>query len=540
MLQPENMPFRTGSRTCRGTVSVLCTPEWLVFEASFKHSLRNLQGMIAYVGRPVSGHFLETFLFAREQRAKRLFETRFVACHRQHEPVQGFLSLPDTVAGFVRAPRLVHQPPESNRGSAGLTVQPIPMPGEQGHFARHHPQPGPAGTAGDLGCRLVHRGDPRVHQLARRIVENQYRRLRAGVNGLRRTPCYFFQIAGSDSSYTLECRIAHFTRIDRLYPGQTYIVKAAALNWFASVIESIAGGLTTVRWTPGGVSDDIEDRRDDDSSGGGGGFGFGGFGGFQVGAGGMLVLLVLSFLFRRDLLSPFFGGNGGGVAAPAVTDRPDTARDQAEQPLVEFVSFVLDDAQKTWAQILPQYGARYQGAKLVLFRRVVDSACGTAQSATGPFYCPGDAKVYLDLSFFAELRDRFGAPGEFAEAYVIAHELGHHVQNLLGIESKVTRLRRQEPSQGNRLSVRTELQADCFAGIWGRSTERRNIVDGSDVEAGLRAAAAIGDDRLQRMATGQVMPEKFTHGSSAQRVEWFRRGLDGGDVRTCNTFGDAF
>jgi predicted metalloprotease len=175
---------------------------------------------------------------------------------------------------------------------------------------------------------------------------------------------------------------------------------------------------------------------------------------------------------------------------------------------------------------------------LVLFHDVVDSACGTAESAIGPFYCPGDQKVHLDLSFFGELKERFGAPGEFAEAYVVAHELGHHVQNLLGIEARVSRLRRQEPSQGNRLSVRTELQADCFAGVWGHSTEQRGIINRSDVEAGLHAAAAIGDDRLQKMATGRVMPEKFTHGSSAQRVEWFKRGLDTGDVRACNTFGE--
>ena len=162
---------------------------------------------------------------------------------------------------------------------------------------------------------------------------------------------------------------------------------------------------------------------------------------------------------------------------------------------------------------------------------------GTAESATGPFYCPGDQKGYLDLSFFQELRTRFGAPGEFAEAYVVAHELGHHVQNLLGIEAKVSRLRRQEPSEANPLSVRTELQADCFAGVWGHSTEQRNIIDQSDIDQGLRAAAAIGDDRLQRMATGRVMPEKFTHGTSAQREEWFKRGLENGDVRACNTFG---
>ena len=287
-----------------------------------------------------------------------------------------------------------------------------------------------------------------------------------------------------------------------------------------------------MEWTPGGVSNDIEDRRDD--GGGGGGFGFGGFGGFHLGIGGTLVLLVLSLIFRRDLFTLFVGGAESPVAsAPRAVD---TRRDAAEQPLVEFVSFVLDDVQKTWTQILPQYGARYQHAKLVLFRDVVDSACGTAESATGPFYCPGDAKVYLDLGFFRELKDRFGASGDFANAYVIAHEIGHHVQNLLGIEAKVRQLRRQEPSEGNRLSVKTELQADCFAGVWGHSTEQRRIIDESDINEGLRAAAAIGDDRLQKMATGRVMPEKFTHGSSAQRTEWFKRGLDTGDVKSCNTF----
>ena len=290
-----------------------------------------------------------------------------------------------------------------------------------------------------------------------------------------------------------------------------------------------------MRWTPGGVSDDIEDRRDDDG-GGGGGFRVGGFGGFHIGAGGLLVLLILSFIFRRDLLSPFLG-IGGGAPTARVSRPEDPARKSAEQPLVEFVSYVLDDAQRTWTKILPQYGTQYRNAKLVLFRDVVDSACGTAESATGPFYCPGDQKVYLDLGFFQELRNRFGAPGEFAEAYVIAHELGHHVQNLLGIEAKVSRLRRQEPSEANPLSVRTELQADCFAGVWGHSTEQRNIIDQSDIDQGLRAAAAIGDDRLQRMATGRVMPEKFTHGTSAQREEWFKRGLENGDVRACNTFG---
>ncbi len=291
-----------------------------------------------------------------------------------------------------------------------------------------------------------------------------------------------------------------------------------------------------MRWTPGGVSDDIEDRRDE--GGGGFGLGGGGFGGMHIGIGGALILGILSLVFHTDLLGPFLGGGGGGTST-AVSRPEDPQQKASEQPLVQFVSFVLDDVQNTWTQVLPQYGARYQRARLVLFHDVINSACGTAQSATGPFYCPGDAKVYLDLGFFRELKERFGAPGEFAEAYVIAHELGHHVQDLLGIEAKVSAARRADPAQANRLSVKTELQADCFAGVWGHSTEQRHIIDQSDVDAGLRAAASIGDDRLQKMATGRVMPERFTHGSSAQRTEWFKRGLDGGDVRQCNTFGSG-
>jgi hypothetical protein len=205
---------------------------------------------------------------------------------------------------------------------------------------------------------------------------------------------------------------------------------------------------------------------------------------------------------------------------------------------VQFVSFVLDDVQQTWDKMLPQQAnVPYRHAKLVLFRDYTDSGCGAAQSATGPFYCPEDEKVYIDLSFFDELRSRFGAPGEFAQAYVIAHEIGHHVQKLLGIEGKVQNLRRRDPSEANPLSVRLELQADCFAGVWGHSTEQRRIVDDADVRAGLQAAAAVGDDRLQRMATGHVSPESFTHGSSEQRMRWFQSGLDSGQISACNTFG---
>jgi predicted metalloprotease len=214
----------------------------------------------------------------------------------------------------------------------------------------------------------------------------------------------------------------------------------------------------------------------------------------------------------------------------------DPARDQQEQPLVQFVTFVLNDAQNTWSQILPQQGVPYRHAKLVLFRDAYDSACGMAQSATGPFYCPEDEKVYIDLGFYDELKQRFGAPGEFAEAYVLAHEIGHHVQKLLGIEARMRAAQQQNPGAANQLSVALELQADCFAGVWGHSTEQRNLLDPGDVDSGLKAAAAVGDDRIQRMSRGTVNPETFTHGSSAQRMQWFQRGFQDGSISACNTF----
>ncbi|MFN7997160.1 MAG: neutral zinc metallopeptidase [Bryobacteraceae bacterium] len=285
-----------------------------------------------------------------------------------------------------------------------------------------------------------------------------------------------------------------------------------------------------MEWTPGGVSPDIEDRRDE--GGGGGGFGFGNFGGLHLGIGGTLVLLALSFIFRTNLLSIFVGPSASTQPAHRVSDS-NTAGEQRE---VEFVSFVLDDVQRTWERLLPASGTPYHHAKLVLFRDYTSSGCGTAQSATGPFYCPEDEKVYIDLAFFEELRDRFGAPGEFAQAYVIAHELGHHVQKLQGIEPRVRRLQQRDPGQTDHLSVELELQADCYAGIWGHSTEQRKIIDQADIGDGLRAAASVGDDRLQRMSTGHVSPETFTHGSASQRMNWFRRGLDTGDTAACNTF----
>jgi len=286
-----------------------------------------------------------------------------------------------------------------------------------------------------------------------------------------------------------------------------------------------------MQWTPGGTSSDVEDRRSE--GGGGGGFGFGGFGGGHLGLGGLLLMLILSFVFRVNLFNVFSGGGSPTPVRPVAEGDRNAGGGDRE---VQFVSFVLDDVQATWERLLPKSGANYRHAKLVLFRDYTESGCGTAQSATGPFYCPADEKVYIDLSFFDELRTKFGAPGEFAQAYVIAHEIGHHVQKILGIEQQVSSLRRREPSEGNHLSVKLELQADCFAGVWGHSTEQRKIVDNSDIAAGLRAAASVGDDRLQRMASGHVSPESFTHGSSAERQASFQRGMEAGDIGACNTF----
>jgi predicted metalloprotease len=252
----------------------------------------------------------------------------------------------------------------------------------------------------------------------------------------------------------------------------------------------------------------------------------------HIGIGGFLILLVLSLVFKRDFLSLVGGGGVGSVQ----TSQPDRARDQREEPLVQFVSFVLDDTQKTWAQILSSEGVPYRHAKLVLFRDSINSACGMAQSATGPFYCPEDEKVYIDLGFFDELKQRFGAPGEFAEAYVLAHEIGHHIQKLTGIEQKVHAAQERDPRSANQLSVRLELQADCFAGVWGHSTSERNLLEPGEVQQGLNATAAVGDDRLQRMSRGHVNPDSFTHGSSQQRMEWFQKGYSSGNMNACNTF----
>jgi uncharacterized protein len=285
-----------------------------------------------------------------------------------------------------------------------------------------------------------------------------------------------------------------------------------------------------MRWKPGGVSDDIEDRRSDSGGGGGGGLPIRG----PLGCFVVLVLLALSLFTGKNFLSLLGPADGGGGSPSVSTATPARPSSPEEDRRVQFVSFVLDDVQKTWEQLL---GARYQHTRVVLFSDATRSSCGAADAESGPFYCPGDHKVYIDLAFFDELRQRFGAPGEFAEAYVLAHEIGHHVQSLLGINERVSALQGRSPSRANALSVRLELQADCFAGVWGHSTAQRDILERGDVESGLGAAAAVGDDRIQRMATGRVFPEKFTHGTSEQRVSWFKRGLETGDVKSCDTFG---
>jgi len=290
-----------------------------------------------------------------------------------------------------------------------------------------------------------------------------------------------------------------------------------------------------MRWTPGRRSSNLEDRRGASSGGGGFGMGGGGFrGGGRLGLGGLVVLLILSAVFKTDFLS-LAGGGGAVQEAPSAEVAPVT--DPREEPTVLLVSAVLDSTQNMWRRMLPQMGAQYQDARLVLFRDATETACGYGQAATGPFYCPGDGKVYIDLGFFQELRDRFRAPGDFAQAYVLAHEIGHHVQNLLGTSGQVHRAQQQNQGNANALSVALELQADCFAGVWGHTAAQQGILDAGDVEEGLGAAAAVGDDRLQKMSTGRVSPESWTHGSSTQRMQWFRRGFEGGDPRQCDTFG---
>jgi predicted metalloprotease len=287
-----------------------------------------------------------------------------------------------------------------------------------------------------------------------------------------------------------------------------------------------------MRWTPGGVSNDIEDRR---GMGGGGGFSFGR--GPQIGCGGAVILLVLSLLTGQNFFSLFSGGDAGPVqTAPGPEGGAPVQQTPEENKQVEFISDVLDDVQGTWDTVLPQEGLRYERSKLVLFRDITQTACGTGQAASGPFYCPGDRKVYLDLGFFDELHRRFGAEGDFAQAYVIAHEIGHHVQHLIGTSDRVHEAMQNDRRNANEYSIRLELQADCYAGVWAKAAAQRNVLEPGDVEEGLGAASAVGDDRLQKMSGRAVNPDAFTHGSAAQRMEWFQRGFQSGKMRDCDTF----
>jgi len=281
-----------------------------------------------------------------------------------------------------------------------------------------------------------------------------------------------------------------------------------------------------MRWQMGRRSDNIEDRRGV------------GMGGVAIGGGiGTVILVVVAMFLGVDPSVILQGGDTSVSTAPPARER--RAAPPEEEQLKDFVSVILADTEDTWTEIFRRMNREYRDPSLVLFSGAVRSSCGTAESAVGPFYCPPDQKVYLDLQFFRDLRDRFRAPGEFAQAYVIAHEVGHHVQNLLGISEKVRAMQsRAGEREGNALSVRLELQADCLAGVWANNANRsRQILEQGDVESGLNAAAAVGDDRLQRQAHGTVVPDAFTHGSSNQRVRWFKRGLESGAVRQCDTFG---
>ena len=290
-----------------------------------------------------------------------------------------------------------------------------------------------------------------------------------------------------------------------------------------------------MRWRGGRRSENVEDRR-------GSGVGLGG-GGLRLGGGGIVVLLLGAWLLGVNPLTvlSLLAGSGGTLEVPdagSVSEAPRPGAAPSDEG-ADFVSVVLADTEDTWTERFDRAGARYEPPRLVLFARAVRSACGTAESAMGPFYCPLDRGVYIDLDFYRELRDRFGAPGDFAQAYVIAHEVGHHVQNLLGTSEQVRAAQQQGGErQANALSVRFELQADCYAGVWAHHADRaRQLLEAGDVEEGLAAAAAIGDDRLQQQTQGRVVPEAFTHGSSQQRVEWFERGLTTGLLEACDTFG---
>lgn len=291
-----------------------------------------------------------------------------------------------------------------------------------------------------------------------------------------------------------------------------------------------------MRWEGDRQSDNVEDRRGEGGGGGGGFGGFGGFGGRSIGIGTLVIALVGGWIFGINPMT-ILGLLSGG-APQQVQQQSEPRQAPADDRESQFVATTLAYTEDAWAQVFREQGAQYQPARLVLFENSTGTACGRGESATGPFYCPGDSTVYIDLGFFRTMQQRFNVEGEFAQAYVIAHEVGHHVQNLLGISNKVhAAQQRASETQGNALSVRLELQADCFAGVWAKRTNKeKQILESGDVETALNAASAIGDDALQRQSRGVVVPDSFTHGSSAQRVRWFQRGLESGEVSACNTF----
>lgn len=287
-----------------------------------------------------------------------------------------------------------------------------------------------------------------------------------------------------------------------------------------------------MKWEGNRESDNVEDRRG--MGGGGGGFGLGGK---SIGIGTIVLALIGSAVFGVNpltMLDMLSGGGGGGMPVQQAPARETPATDRQ----TKFVQVVLADTEDVWSKLFAEKNADYAEPRLVLFEGATPTACGTGQSASGPFYCPADQKVYIDLAFYSLMQKQFGVSGEFAQAYVIAHEIGHHVQNQLGISDKVHEARqRGSERQGNEMSVRLELQADCFAGAWAfHSNRARGILEQGDVESALKAAAAIGDDALQRKSQGRVVPDSFTHGTSEQRSRWFAKGLESGQVEACNTF----
>ena len=311
-----------------------------------------------------------------------------------------------------------------------------------------------------------------------------------------------------------------------------------------------------MRWGDFRRSENVEDRTgglpEGTSGGGGGGLPFGGM---RLGGGAIIILVIVGMLFGInpfEMLGMLGGGDGGVVQSPPPQTAPPgygpqsgagTPQTSASSPAavnMDFSKAVLGDTEDVWGALFKAMGQRYEPPKLVLFRGATKSACGRASAAVGPFYCPADHDLYLDTSFFNELHNRFGAPGDFAQAYVIAHEVGHHVQNLLGTMRQFdAQAQRADERTRNALSVRLELQADCYAGVWGFFAQKRDKIDAKDIESGLRAAAAVGDDQIQKRTGGYVVPDSFTHGSAQQRAQWFRTGLQSGDPRDCNTFSSS-